>query len=92
MVIRRVDPVSFAKIGGVLYFLMGLLFGVLFALFSFGGLGGTDMLPFGAMFGVGAIIILPIIYGVLGFIVTLIGAACFNLAAKFTGGLIVDAE
>jgi hypothetical protein len=34
MVIRRIEPMSAAKVGGVLYALLGLLFGVIFSLLS----------------------------------------------------------
>jgi hypothetical protein len=44
------------------------------------------------MFGVGAIVLLPIFYGVLGFLGTLIMALLFNFAAGVTGGIEVDAS
>jgi hypothetical protein len=47
---------------------------------------------FGALFGVGAIILLPICYGILGFIGTLIMAWLFNIAAGIVGGVEVDAR
>ena len=47
---------------------------------------------FGALFGVGAIILLPIFYGFFGFVGTLIMAALFNVAAGMVGGIEVDAR
>ena len=38
------------------------------------------------LFGAGAIIVLPIFYGVFMFVMGLIQAALYNLAAKWTGG------
>jgi hypothetical protein len=93
MVIRRVAPLSVAKISGALYALMGLIVGALFSLASVaGGLmarqdGGA---MFGALFGVGAIVLFPILYGVLGFLVTLVAAWLYNLAAGWVGGVEID--
>lgn len=99
MVIRRVSPLSAAKIGGVLYALLGLVIGGIVSLMAmaFGGAiaaasdqaNGAPMV--GMLFGAGAIIVMPICYGVLGFIGTLISAALYNIAAKFTGGIEVEA-
>ena len=100
MVIRRIDPVSAAKIQGVLGAAIGLLIGACFSLMAlaFGGLAsrasdenfGAGM--FGMLLGAGAIIVLPVLYGIFGFIGGLIWAFLYNLAAKFTGGLEVDAS
>jgi hypothetical protein len=46
--------------------------------------GGTFI---GMLFGVGAIVILPICYGIMGFIISFISAALFNVAAGMTGGI-----
>jgi hypothetical protein len=102
MVIKRVDPMSAAKIGGVLYALLGLVIGALVSLgaMAFGGMmsslssdqgsSGPGALV-GMLFGAGAIIIMPICYGILGFVMTLISALIYNIAAKITGGIQVDA-
>ena len=66
MVINRIAPLSLAKISGTLYAALGLIFGAIISLISmagaFGGAGGGNGNPmFGALFGVGAIILLPIV-------------------------------
>jgi len=102
MVIRRVNPVSAAKVGGVLYALLGLVIGACISIgaMAFGGLmsslsdqGGSSGpgAMVGMLFGAGAIIIMPIFYGILGFIGALISAFLYNIAAKFAGGIEVDA-
>ncbi|MFO1475086.1 MAG: hypothetical protein U1F98_00370 [Verrucomicrobiota bacterium] len=40
-----------------------------------------------AIFSAGFAILLPILYGVLGFLAGVLGAAVYNLIAKLTGGL-----
>jgi hypothetical protein len=96
MIVRRVGPVSFAKITGMLYALMGLIVGACISLFSFVGsaMAPRGVVPggFGVLFGVGAIIALPIFYGVLGFIVSLIGAGLYNLVASWVGGVEIDVQ
>lgn len=93
MVINRVGPLSVAKIAGTLYAILGLVFGAIISLIAMaGGMaadadGGGAM---GAIFGVAAIIVVPILYGCLGFVVTLLMAALFNVAARMVGGVQVD--
>jgi hypothetical protein len=97
MVIRRVDPLSAGKIAGLLYAMIGLLFGAVFSVIGMAGATfaseAGDGAPFlGALFGVGAIIVLPIFYGVLGFIAFAIGAVLYNVLAGMVGGLRVEVE
>ena len=93
MIIRRIAPMSAAKVGATLYALIGFLFGILASLAALGGIGlGQTGSPYAAFFGVGAIIILPIVYGCLGFIFSLISALLYNVAAKWTGGLALEAD
>ena len=97
MVIKRVNPMSAAKIGGVLGVLLGLVIGACISLFMMlaGSVAGaaaneSSMPMVGMLFGAGAVVVLPIFYGVLTFIMTLIYAALYNLAAKFVGGIEVE--
>jgi hypothetical protein len=92
MVIKRVEPVSMAKISGVLYALMGLLLALLFM--AIGSMAGGMMqtaLPFAGV-GLAALIILPIVYGCIGFIASLIMAALYNLVAGWVGGVEIQTE
>jgi hypothetical protein len=47
---------------------------------------------FAALFGVGAIIFMPIIYGIMGFIMGLITAWLYNLVAGWVGGIEMEFE
>jgi hypothetical protein len=81
---------SCAKVGGLVYLIMGFIIGACVSLVSVTGLlfreGG------GPFFGAGAIVVLPIFYAILGFVGMLLGAALFNFAAGITGGIEVDAS
>ena len=92
MVIRRVGALSCARVAGVLHLIMGFVFGAFVSLFASGGaMAGQQVWPLGGMlFGTGAIVVLPIFYGLLGFVMTLIGATLFNLIVGITGGIEVD--
>lgn len=96
MVIKSVKPLSVAKVAGVLYALIGLIAGACFsllgvALSSFASNSDNHLPPMlGAMFGAGAIIILPIVYGIFGFIFALIGAFIYNIVAGIAGGIEIE--
>ena len=98
MTITRVGPLSVAKIAGLLGVVIGLIAGGVFSLVGLAGAaigagqGDGDGAMFGALFGVGAIILLPIFYGCMAFVMTLIQAALFNVAAKMVGGVEIEAR
>ena len=93
MVIKRVAPVSVAKVAGSLYAFLGLCFGALFSLLSMAGSAfGGESSGLGALLGVGAIVAFPILYGGFGFIFTLIGAALYNLIAGMVGGIEIETQ
>jgi hypothetical protein len=97
-IVRRVGPGSAFKVGLVVYALIGLVLGIGMAFISMiaGTLGsmGQSAAPgarlFGFGMGFGAIIFFPVIYGLIGGIFAAIGAAVYNLAAGWVGGLDVD--
>ncbi|KPJ59238.1 MAG: hypothetical protein AMJ46_12115 [Latescibacteria bacterium DG_63] len=97
-VVKRVGVVSCGKILGAIYAAFGLLAGALFSIFSiFGavlGAGGNDFPGplIGLFFGIGAIFILPIMYGIMGFVGGAITAIVYNAVAGFAGGLELDLE
>ena len=92
--IIKIGAVSLGKIFAVMYAIMGLIFGGLVTIFSilgsalFSSEGGGG----GILFGIGAIIFLPILYGVLGFIFGAFAGWIFNLATKWAGGLEIEFE
>jgi hypothetical protein len=95
MVVKRIGPLSLAKISGVLYALVGLIVGFFFAALSLLGMAANQDAGgavFGAFFGVGAIVLLPIFYGLLGFVACLVMAALYNLIAGWVGGVEVQLD
>lgn len=93
MVIRSIRVFSLGKVMGVMYGLIGLLVGLFFSLFSVLGAAFSQAMDSsgeawaGALFGVGAVILLPVIYGCLGFLGGLLSAAIYNLVARLVGGV-----
>jgi hypothetical protein len=95
MVIKRLGPVSCAKIAGTLYAVIGLILGAIVSMVALaGGIAGnaSNGAGLGAMVGAGAIIIFPICYGLIGFLGTLIVAALYNVLANMVGGIQMDVE
>ena len=92
MIIRRVSPFSVAKIAGLLYVILGLLFGGIVSMLALAGwgAGNDDDGGMGMLFGAGAIIVLPIVYGCMGFVVTGIMAALYNVVSGIIGGVEVE--
>jgi hypothetical protein len=96
--LRRVGPGSAFKVGLVVYAFLGLLLGICMAFFSMvagslTSMAGADaptakMLGFGM--GFGAIIIFPIMYGIVGGVGAALGALIYNLVAGWVGGLEVE--
>jgi hypothetical protein len=102
MVIRKIGVLSLGKLMAVMYAGIGVLIGGLYALFAVVGggammaMGGEENAAFGGGMvmglGLAAVIGLPIIYGVFGFIGGVISAFFFNLAAKYVGGLELEVQ
>ena len=93
MVIKRMGVLSAAKLYAAISFAMGLIVGVIFALLAMIGvsMGDPDAPALvGMMFGVGAVILLPLFYGAMGFVFGAIGAALYNLFAGMVGGLEIE--
>ena len=97
--VKKIGVLSAAKIEGLFGVIIGLVSGVFWALASasfsrmWGPEGyGYDNPMMYRWFGVGAIIIMPIVYGVLGFICGAIGAWLYNLVAGWIGGLEIELE
>jgi len=87
MVLNRIGSLSTAKVVAVLYAIFGLIMG---AFFSIAALFRPDAGGVGAMWGVAAVVIFPVLYGVLGFLVTLLTTWLYNVVAGAVGGIELD--
>jgi hypothetical protein len=81
--IRRFGVAQTAKVIGVLYALMGLIFVPFLLIVSL-------YAPSKPGFGPGFALLLPIIYGVAGFIFTALGCVIYNFVAGLVGGVEVE--
>ena len=84
--LTRIAPLKAGIVLAILYGLLSLVV-VPFLLLglTFSQVGGkpqpTDLVGFGF------VLLLPVLYGIAGFIFGMLGAAIYNLVAKWTGGL-----
>jgi len=92
-IVKSVGVLSVAKIMGMIYACMGLLFVPLILLMSVvGSMAGQDKSPFAGMIGIGFAVVAPVFYGVVGFIAGAIGAFLYNLFAGWVGGFQLELE
>lgn len=83
---------SVAKVSAALYAFFGLIFGVIMTVIALSATGTSEVGAFGAVFGAGAMIFLPIVYGIMGFIGGFIFALVFNLITPRAGGITIEVE
>jgi hypothetical protein len=88
--IEKIGVSSAAKIYGVTLGILGFVIGIFYALFlsAFSGILGESF-PIEGAGGLGLIMIIvfPIMYGILGFIMGALGAVIYNFVASKMGGL-----
>lgn len=103
MIVKRIGAWSLAKISGLVYGGMGLIFAAIVGLLS---LLGTVMVydvgvdqswgAVGALFDklptVGAVLLMPLFYGLMGLVFGAITALIYNLMARLVGGLRLELE
>ena len=92
-IIKSVGVLSVAKIMGMIYGCMGLIFAPMFLLIGLMGSAlGQRNSPLAGIFGVGFAVLMPVLYAGLGFIAGLIGALLYNLFARWVGGFELELE
>ena len=87
MVLNRIGPLSAAKVVAVLYAIFGLVMG---AFLSVAALVRPDPGGVAPLWGVAAVVFFPVLYGVGGFLVTLLTAWLYNVVAGVVGGVELD--
>ena len=86
--ISRMSPHQNAKVSAVLMALVSLIMIVPFALIMTTVAAVTGVKALGMSMGM--LILFPVAYLVLGYIMTVIGCAIYNVVVKMTGGLEFD--
>lgn len=102
--LKKIKVLSLAKLQAVIMTIAGLISGILY---SFGGLlidvlvsigwvspesASTPGLSFGTVLAFGALIAMPIIFAICGFLAGAIGAFLYNIFGRWFGGIEIDFE
>ena len=88
--LRKIGVLSFAKMNALLSAFMGLIIGIFYAILgTFAQASGTQIISGIPTFLLGFVLVLvvPIFYGIVGFIAGAIMAALYNLFASWFGGI-----
>jgi hypothetical protein len=92
-IVKSVGVLSVAKIMGLIYGCMGLIFAPFVLLIgAMGSALGQHNSPLAGIFGIGFAVLMPLIYGAMGFVGGAIGALIYNLFAKWVGGIELEIE
>jgi len=91
-VLKRIDPASAFKVGLATYAVVGLVAGVFCGAIALAGIsfGPHARMPWAGSLGLLAVVVCPIVYGLIGGIAAVVSALIYNLAARFVGGLAVE--
>ena len=91
-VLKRIDPASAFKVGLATYALVGLIAGVFCGVIALAGIspGPHARMPWAGSLGLLAVVVCPIVYGLVGGIAAVVSALIYNLAARSVGGLSVE--
>jgi len=84
--LKAIEPVSLGKILAVIMAVFGFFAGIAVAIGISPALGGVP-----AVFaGVASIIVMPIVFAIMGFVIGVIEAFVYNIVAKKFGGVMLD--
>jgi len=91
--LRRIGVVSAGKIVGLMYGVFGIIAALFFVVYMLVisllgvALSRSLLALFPAVFGVAFIFLLPVMYGLMGFVLGCLGALIYNFIAGKIGGL-----
>ena len=94
MVLKRIDPMSYAKVYAVITALVVFVFCLIYAFFiiAFAGMMGEEAGAIGAGIAIVVVIVAPIAYGILVFLLGLLMAWLYNVVAARIGGIELEFE
>lgn len=89
--LKKIDIFSVAKLQAILMVVVGLVLGIFSAIFAiiFGTITESTRLIVSSKV-IPMIFLLPIFYGILGFVMGAVGAFLYNLIARWVGGIKVE--
>lgn len=90
MKIKRIKPLSLAKVQGLMMFVFGILIS-LFSLISILSVRSVTKQTITPL-AIGIFVFLPFLYAFIGFVLGLITAGLYNLIARRIGGIEVEVE
>lgn len=88
--LKKIGILSSAKMQGMIFAVLGLIAGFIYAMILSIMLFATGSPGLGIFFGFLALIGIPIVYGISGFAGGAIMAFLYNMVAGWTGGLELD--
>jgi hypothetical protein len=93
--IRRFGVISTSNVAAAIYFVLTLIFVIPLALLLAAAPQAQVSTGFGSQPSLGAgawvfLLIVPFVYGLVGWLITAIFCLLYNLAARFTGGIGVE--
>ncbi len=92
-IVKSVEIFSVAKIMAMIQACLGLIAAPFFLVIGLmGSVLGERSGPAASIFGIGFAILMPFIYGIVGFITGLIGGLLYNLFARWVGGIELELE
>ena len=91
-VLKRIGPASAFKVGLVSYAILGLIAGIFCSLVALTGASFAPHahLPFAGAIGLFAVILCPIVYGIVGGVAAVISALLYNLVSGWVGGIEIE--
>jgi len=103
MKVKKIGVLSFVRLHTLIGILVGLILGILYSVGGFfidlfvtlgwiSSAVGTPGLSYGTVLAFGALVGMPIIFGLFGFAIGLIGAIVYNLFCKYFKNLRVEFE
>jgi hypothetical protein len=92
--IKRIGIKQTAKVISVFYFLISLVFVLPISLIAFflGSLGGKEDGFFATAFGGIILLLLPLFYALMGFVMVALTALIYNALAKRIGGIEIELD
>lgn len=96
--INSVDAMTVGKLMGVLYAIIGLVAGLFMAAMAMvgavagGNAAGGNAAIGGIIAAILMLVLMPLIYGAIGFVAGALGALIYNVGAGFIGGIVIEVD